>query len=142
MRGAEEELEAQRGELGEFRRKVEGERKNYKRLLKAQEAKMREQEKARAVSIPQPSSAFMHSSVVWLTVECQCAQQVLEERERHLHNTVRDKEVEIHSMNEEFQQSYEQLDVGIVERELTERAPRNTLSFVTSDPRPGSWQGC
>ena len=68
--------------------------------------------------------------------------QVLEERERHLHNTVRDKEVEIHSMNEEFQQSYEQLDVGIVERELTERAPRNTLSFVTSDPRPGSWQGC
>ena len=49
MRGAEEELEAQRGELGEFRRKVEGERKNYKRLLKAQEAKMREQEKARAV---------------------------------------------------------------------------------------------
>ena len=53
--------------------------------------------------------------------------QVLEERERHLHNTVRDKEVEIHSMNEEFQQSYEQLDVGIVERELTERAPRSTL---------------
>ena len=53
---------------------------------------------------------------------------MLEERERHLHNTVRDKEVEIHSMNEEFQQSYEQLDVGIVERELTERAPRSTLS--------------
>ena len=57
-----------------------------------------------------------------------CRWQVLEERERHLHNTVRDKEVEIHSMNEEFQQSYEQLDVGIVERELTERAPRTTLS--------------
>ena len=59
---------------------------------------------------------------------------MLEERERHLHNTVRDKEVEIHSMNEEFQQSYEQLDVGIVERELTERAPRNT----PCDPDSGS----
>ena len=58
-----------------------------------------------------------------------CARQVLEERERHLHNTVRDKEVEIHSMNEEFQQSYEQLDVGIVERELTERA--HEPCFVT-----------
>ena len=66
MRGAEEELEAQRGELGEFRRKVEGERKNYKRLLKAQEAKMHEQEKARAVRIPQPSSAFLRLPVVWL----------------------------------------------------------------------------
>ena len=59
MRGAEEELEAQRGELGEFRRKVEGERKNYKRLLKAQEAKMREQEKARAVSDPPSSLATL-----------------------------------------------------------------------------------
>ncbi len=66
MRGAEEELEAQRGELGEFRRKVEGERKNYKRLLKAQEAKMREQEKARAVSLPQPSSACMDTLSVAL----------------------------------------------------------------------------
>ena len=52
-----------------------------------------------------------------------------------MHNTVRDKEVEIHSMNEEFQQSYEQLDVGIVERELTERAPR-TCFVTSSDPMP------
>ena len=29
-------MEAQRSELGDYRRKVEGERKNYKRLLKAQ----------------------------------------------------------------------------------------------------------
>ena len=75
------------------------------------------------------------------------ALQVLEERERHLHNTVRDKEVEIHSMNEEFQQSYEQLDVGIVERELTESAPQNALSWLIRSPpdptsRFGSWQAC
>ena len=77
MRGAEEELEAQRGELGEFRRKVEGERKNYKRLLKAQEAKMREQEKARAVSIPQPLHSPLARPRLWLLLltfgmSCRC----------------------------------------------------------------------
>ena len=67
---------------------------------------------------------------------------MLEERERHLHNTVRDKEVEIHSMNEEFQQSYEQLDVGIVERELTERAPPNAHCDADSMSSYGSWPSC
>ena len=69
---AEEELEAQRSELGDYRRKVEGERKNYKRLLKAQEQKMRDHERQRAVA---------------------------EERERQLYNTVREKDGEIHSVS-------------------------------------------
>jgi chromosome segregation ATPase len=77
LRAAEEELQAQRGEMGDYRRKIEGERKNYKRLLKAQEQKLRDHDRQRAVA---------------------------EERERQLYNSVREKEGEITSMAEEFQQ--------------------------------------
>ena len=63
--------------MGDYRRKIEGERKNYKRLLKAQEQKLRDHDRQRAVA---------------------------EERERQLYNSVREKEGEITSMAEEFQQ--------------------------------------
>jgi chromosome segregation ATPase len=77
LRAAEAELQAQRSEMGDYRRKVESERKNYKRLLKAQEQKMRDYDRQRAVA---------------------------EERERQLYNTVREKEGQISSMAEDFQQ--------------------------------------
>jgi chromosome segregation ATPase len=77
LRTAEAELQAQRSEMGDYRRKVESERKNYKRLLKAQEQKMRDHDRQRAVA---------------------------EERERQLYNTVREKEGQISSMAEDFQQ--------------------------------------
>ena len=77
LRAAEAELQAQRSEMGDYRRKVEGERKNYKRLLKAQEQKMRDHDRQRAVA---------------------------EERERQLYNTVREKDGQISAMAEDFQQ--------------------------------------
>ena len=111
-------MEAQRSELGDYRRKVEGERKNYegerknyKRLLKAQ------------VTIACWSllaTYQLESYLSCLVLSLQEGQMrdherqraVAEERERQLYNTVREKDGEIHSMHEEFQQSYEQLDVG------------------------------
>ena len=40
-------------------------------------------------------------------------------------------------MHEEFQQSYEQLDVGIVERELTERLQQLNMKLTAAVSAPG-----
>ena len=109
-------------QLSQLKSRGDTEKKNYQRLMRAQEAQLQEQ-----VPLPQSverphdldacltfaySNSTSISSVLLRTpVSQERRRSLLEDRERHLEATVKSRDDEIHEMSTQFQRSYEEVRV-------------------------------